>query len=234
MDSAFGFLKDHDVCLESSYPYTAKSGPTCKEDTTCKVGIAKGGITGFFDVRHDDTNALMEAVAKQPVSVAIEADQSSFQLYGGGVLTKECGSKLDHGVLLVGYGTDNGTEYWKLKNSWGPNWGEHGYLRIERGLPGAGQCGINAMASYPQVTKSGPPPAPSPMPPSPAPSPPTPAPPTPDCKDKEDFCKDTIFNPSTLCPVIPDSCRKTCGCCGPSPKSWCNSQGAGSSETVIV
>merc|ERR1711971_288054 len=222
-DAAFGFLKDHDVCLESSYPYTAKSGPTCKEDTTCEVGIPKGSVTGYFDVPSDDTNALMEAVAKQPVSVAIEADQMSFQLYGGGVLTKECGSKLDHGVLLVGYGTDNGTKYWKLKNSWGPSWGEQGYLRIERGLPGAGQCGIKAMASYPQVTKSGPSPAPAPTPPSPAPSP-APAPPSPDCEDKKATCK--VFERSTTCPLMSDSRKKTCGCCGPAPKTWCNGQGA--------
>jgi len=155
MDSAFDYLKDHDSCLDSSYPYTAKDGPVCKEDT-CKVGIPKGDITGFYDVPSDDTNALMEAVAQQPVSVAIEADQSAFQMYGGGVLTKECGNKLDHGVLLVGYGTDNGVDYWKVKNSWGPTWGENGYIRIERGLPGGGECGIKGMSSYPKVKGSSP------------------------------------------------------------------------------
>jgi len=156
MDSAFDYLKDHDTCLDSSYPYVATNGPVCKENTTCKVGIPKGAITGFYDVPADDTNALMEAVAKQPVSVAIEADQTTFQMYGGGVLTQECGSKLDHGVLLVGYGTENGTHYWKVKNSWGPTWGEKGYVRIERGLPKAGECGIKSMSSYPEVKASSP------------------------------------------------------------------------------
>lgn len=93
----------------------------------------------------------MEAVSHQPVSVGIEADQTAFQLYSRGVLSGMCGGKLDHGVLLVGYGSENGLDYWKVKNSWGAAWGEDGYIRLKRGLPKAGQCGINSMASYPVV-----------------------------------------------------------------------------------
>merc|ERR1712146_830726 len=138
---------------------------------------------GYYDVPSDNMEALMEAVAQQPVSIAIEADQTSFQTYGGGVLTKTCGTKLDHGVLAVGYGTDNGVDYWKVKNSWGETWGENGYIRIERGVSGDGECGIKAGATYPRVSASGPTPSPSPEP-SPTPGP-TPAPsPTPsDCND---------------------------------------------------
>merc|ERR1712080_184990 len=105
-------------------------------------------------------------VAQQPVSVAIEADQSAFQLYKGGVLTGNCGASLDHGVLVVGYGTDSGKDYWIVKNSWGPSWGEKGYVRIQRGKKGPGECGIKSEPSYPVVsTKPVPMPTPAPTPP---------------------------------------------------------------------
>merc|ERR1711909_44250 len=79
-------------------------------------------------------------------AVAIEADQSSFQFYSGGILTAACGRRLDHGVLAVGYGTEGSTDYWIVKNSWGTRWGEEGYVRL---LRGSDECGIHDAASYP-------------------------------------------------------------------------------------
>jgi len=173
MDNAFTFLESHDSCTEESYPYEAKDS-TCRA-STCTIGVPKGAITGFKDVAEDDDQALMEAVAKQPIAVAIEADQMAFQLYNSGILTKECGAKLDHGVLLVGYGTEDGVDYWKVKNSWGASWGEQGYVRIERNASKKhGECGINSSPSYPVVKAMPVPPSPSPSPPAP-PAPPTPA-----------------------------------------------------------
>lgn len=169
MDAAFKFLEGHAACTEGSYPYKGRDG-TCQA-STCTVGIPKGSVVGYKDVSADDEQALMEAVVKQPVSVAIEADQSAFQLYNHGILTKKCGNRLDHGVLIVGYGTDNGVDYWKVKNSWGANWGEAGYVRIERGVRGPGECGIKSQPSYPVVKPgSGPAPAPAPAP-TPTPTP---------------------------------------------------------------
>merc|ERR1712127_992705 len=122
-------------------------GGSCKA-SSCSTCIPKGGVTGYKDVSGGESG-LMSAVEQQPVSVAIEADQSLFQLYNGGVMTGSCGTQLDHGVLVVGFGTDSGSEYWKVKNSWGASWGENGYIRMIRGQ---NQCGLANSASYPTVS----------------------------------------------------------------------------------
>merc|ERR1712217_87853 len=151
MDTAFAFAKKNAICTESSYSYKGRGG-TCKA-SSCTVGIPKGGVTGFKDVEKDDEQALMDAVSKQPVSIAVEADKSAFQLYHGGVLTSRCGTNLDHGVLAVGYGTEGGNDYWKVKNSWGASFGEQGYIRLKRGKAGAGECGLlSGPPSYPVVS----------------------------------------------------------------------------------
>ena len=93
----------------------------------------------------------MEAAAQGPVSIAVDAAAIGWQLYHGGILKRFCGTSLDHGVLLVGYGTEKGTDYWIVKNSWGASWGESGYIRIKRDMDkkGAGVCGLQQAASYP-------------------------------------------------------------------------------------
>jgi cathepsin L len=148
MDDAFEFVKKKGICAESAYPYKAQDENSCKSCSTVAT------ISGFKDVAKSES-ALEKAVTQQPVSVAIEADQNAFQFYSSGVMTGKCGTKLDHGVLAVGYGTLDGTKYWKVKNSWGSSWGMNGYILLERGKSSlfnhGGQCGILLSASYPIV-----------------------------------------------------------------------------------
>jgi len=141
MDSAFKYVQANGLCTEASYSYTAKNG-VCKS-TSCSAST-NSKLTGYKDVSHTE-NALGAAVDITPVSIAIEADQSGFQLYKSGVFCGTCGTALDHGVLAVGYGTDT-VDYWKVKNSWGTSWGEAGYIRICRN---SNKCGLANEPSYP-------------------------------------------------------------------------------------
>lgn len=153
MDNAFAWIKKNGgLCSEQDYPYvsgTTKTAGACK--TTCKVN-GNSMVQSFVDVKPNSDDAMMSAVAQQPVSVAIEADQPAFQLYKSGVFTGACGTTLDHGVLVVGYGSDGTLDYYTVKNSWGPTWGLNGYIRLGKGESynkGAGQCGVLMEASYP-------------------------------------------------------------------------------------
>merc|ERR1712166_1030597 len=141
------------VCSEETYGYKGKGG-TCAE-SSCTVALETAGISGYMDVDATE-EALEEAVADGPVSVAIDASGLFFQLYTSGVFSsKLCGNALDHGVLAVGYGEDNGVKYWKVKNSWGTTFGEDGYIRIEKGQAAAGgECGIRKSASFPTLKQT--------------------------------------------------------------------------------
>ncbi|XP_023733587.1 vignain [Lactuca sativa] len=148
MDMAFDFIKKNGgLTTEDNYPYTAADG-SCNK---VKVENQVVSIDGHEDVPANDEDSLMKAVANQPVSVAIDAGSSDFQLYSEGVFTGKCGTELNHGVAVVGYDTsDDGTKYWIVKNSWGADWGEKGYIRMQRGISDKnGLCGIAMEASYP-------------------------------------------------------------------------------------
>ena len=151
MDTAFDWVKaTGGITTEDAYPYTSSGGATGTCVKTGYTNNANVAPKSYTDVTENSVSALMTAVAQQPVSIAIQANQIAFQSYSTGVLTGRCGTNLDHGVLVVGYGTwTDGTDYWKVKNSWGSSWGMDGYILIERS--DANLCGVLSAASYPTL-----------------------------------------------------------------------------------
>ena len=149
MDYAFAYIKANGgIDTEAAYPYLAKDDSSCSYDST------ESGATlrDWVDISSGDEAALQVAVATQgPISVAIDASHTSFQFYSKGVYSEpDCSPiKLDHGVLVVGYGVEDGKKYWLVKNSWGLSWGAGGYIKMTRG--DNNQCGISTVASYPVV-----------------------------------------------------------------------------------
>jgi C1A family cysteine protease len=148
MDLAFMYISNnHPLELETSYPYKAKKG-------SCQFSKSKGvgAVSAHKDVARSNKAALEEAVSQTVVSVAIEADQKIFQSYHTGVIKASagCGTRLDHGVAVVGYGTESGSDYWIVRNSWGPSWGDQGYVKLER-VDGNGVCGVQMQPVYPTV-----------------------------------------------------------------------------------
>ncbi|XP_047970551.1 zingipain-2-like [Salvia hispanica] len=152
MDYAFQFIiSNGGMDTEEDYPYRGADGQCDLNRRNAKVVT----IDGYEDVPQDE-KALQKAVAHQPVSVGIEASGRALQLYSSGVFTGGCGTELDHGVVVVGYGRERGVDYWLVRNSWGTNWGEDGYFRLERNVRDAsGKCGIAMIASYPTKTSNG-------------------------------------------------------------------------------
>ncbi|CAM8974950.1 unnamed protein product [Rhodiola kirilowii] len=152
MDMAFEYVKENGLTTEEDYPYEGTQG-TCDAK---KKENSLVTIDGHENVPANDEEALLKAVANQPVSVAIDAEGFAFQFYKEGVFTGRCGTDLDHGVAVVGYGTTlDGTKYWIVRNSWGSDWGEQGYIRMQRGISmKEGMCGIAMEASYPTVKQS--------------------------------------------------------------------------------
>jgi cathepsin L len=144
MEGADKYLIANGQCSLASYPYTAT-------DDKCKTCSPVAHFSSCSDVKPNDQVSLLNAVSIGPVSVALSADTRYFQSYTSGILdATACYTELNHGVLIVGYGTDNGQKYWNVKNSWSSTWGEQGYIRILRSdsTNDAGICGIAMQPSF--------------------------------------------------------------------------------------
>ncbi|XP_076269475.1 cathepsin L-like [Rhynchophorus ferrugineus] len=140
IQSALDYVRDHGITTEDRYSYQGNQG-------SCNVGDIYLRTSGYTGIGYKDENALKDAVGSVgPVSVAVNADP--LQSYGGGVLNVQCSDSINHGVLAVGYGQQDGLNYWLVKNSWGDGWGESGYYKM---AIGSNMCGIANQACYPNL-----------------------------------------------------------------------------------
>ncbi|XP_062136109.1 procathepsin L-like [Drosophila sulfurigaster albostrigata] len=143
---AFQYIRYYGIDTESSYPYEAR-------DDYCRYNRNYIGakISGIVQIESGNEDALASAVAnKGPISVCFTAD-SNFQHYRSGVFNDpSCSQPMNHCVVVIGYGTDPvGEDYWLVRNSWGENWGENGYIRMARNRNN--QCSIASFATYPLI-----------------------------------------------------------------------------------
>lgn len=146
MENAFDYIKKHGLTTQEDYPYTGSDG-ICNKAKQKNYAVK---ISGYETVPANNEKSLQAAVAHQPVSVAIDAGGYAIQLYSSGIFSGLCGKSLNHGVTAVGYGEENDDKYWIVRNSWGPDWGESGYIRMKRDtVDKEGTCGIAMMSSYP-------------------------------------------------------------------------------------
>lgn len=148
MDYAFDYLiSNNGITSEAIYPYVANDDGDCQPSS---INRTVASISSYVNVQANSSAALLAAIAKQPVSVAVEADLLIWQHYQGGVVSRNCGTLLDHGALAVGYDLTSNPPYYLVKNSWGASWGEKGYIKLAV-IDGPGVCGIQIEPSYPVV-----------------------------------------------------------------------------------
>ena len=136
MDLAYKYIRSTKINLEEDYKYTARDG-----NCSPKLDKLRTGIESYKTLEPADVDTLIKEIDSQPVAVALEV-QSDFQDYQSGIYVPEdedCGDRLNHGVLAVGYDTQE--SYFIIKNSWGTGWGDKGYIKMAIGT-GRGTCGI--------------------------------------------------------------------------------------------
>ena len=143
------YVAQHGQVTESEYPYTSGSGNSgsCQQRGSPVAYVSKVNTVQSYSAAQ-----LLAAISQGPVSVTVEADKMAFQGYTSGILNSAaCGTQLDHAITAVGYGNRNGQSYYIVRNSWGPNWGDQGYIMIAAVEGTAGICGIQQTSVWPNM-----------------------------------------------------------------------------------
>ncbi|RHY04312.1 hypothetical protein DYB25_011467 [Aphanomyces astaci] len=176
------------VCTEESYPYTSgKSG----QSGTCQTSCTKKQLTIGKTKKTSGESSLMTILESQPATVVVEAGNAVWRNYKSGVVSQCPGGQSDHAVIAVGYGTSTG-DYFKIKNSWGTQWGDNGYIYLKRGMSGKGMCNVAEWIWYPELSGSSP---------TPSSSQPTPSTSKPTYPTRKPFPSTSVPKPSSNTPA---------------------------------
>lgn len=155
MDGSFRYIIDKGgLCTEDEIKYRAVDDDCSVELSMCNTRYGGNIIKNCYNINSGEQLSMQEVVNRQPISIAIEADTDIFQFYSEGVITgEECGQNLDHAVGIVGYGTQDGIDYWIVRNSWGEGWGNNGYVYIQKDNSNnsTGVCGIGMASTFPST-----------------------------------------------------------------------------------
>ncbi|KAI8119989.1 Cathepsin L [Lucilia cuprina] len=143
----FEYIRDHGVSLEAKYPYTEMENAQCGRNETYDKGVF---IRDYARIKPGDEEKMKEVIATLgPLACSINADLISFGQYSGGIFDDDACNQgeVNHSVVVVGYGTENGRDYWIIKNSYSSNWGENGFMKLPRNENSF--CGVASECSYP-------------------------------------------------------------------------------------
>jgi len=148
MSDAYAYIKRAQGLLKSqNYPYVAKKN-TCSKPSNSQIGCTVSNWVWLTS--GDEEGMKRELYFKGPIATSIDVPQSFYNYKSGIFSDPACKSNsVSHGVTIVGYGTENGRDYWLVKNSWGAKWGDNGYCKIARNANN--HCGISSYPLYPIV-----------------------------------------------------------------------------------
>ena len=148
-DYAFEYVASKGLESETEYPYWAMDD-SCAYSSTKVVNKRVDAWTPYHDINAGDQKTFKARIAKGPVSVAVQANQACFQQYSGGILADDgtCGTQLDHAILAVGWGVEQGQQYAIIKNSWGPNWGDNGFIKLAFGAGKSFWGGVTSACGF--------------------------------------------------------------------------------------
>lgn len=147
ISAAERYIQTTGLVEESLYPYTAVQQQCKLKDNWTHYKATNSGIIGEEGQTYAQVEELMASALYEHSALPVAVNANPIQFYTGGILNpKVCNPNgINHAVLIVGYGVENGTKFWRIRNSWGSSWGEAGYFRLNRG---DNTCGVAMDATY--------------------------------------------------------------------------------------